>query len=66
MYIFELWTQAGRERIAKAELDDAWARERAALKPQYRTEFDKGYPAALARIVHNIHPLCILGLRRKI
>lgn len=66
MYIFDLWIQARRERIAKAELDEVWAEERAALKPQYRPEFDRGYPAALDRITHNIHPLCILGLRRKI
>lgn len=65
MYLFRIWFATERAAIAKAELDAVWGVERASLKPQYRDEFDKRYPAALERVTYNIHPLCILGLRRK-
>lgn len=55
MYIFELWFKEGRERIARAELLKVWE------GPQ-----DERFDRTLARVIHNIHPLCILKLRRQI
>jgi hypothetical protein len=64
VYLFRLWTQAGREAIAKAELDPMWRAERASLPPYMWPTFDAKYPRALAEVTHNIHPLVILGIRR--
>lgn len=57
MYIFDLWIRSERERIARAELLEAWDPD----IPQ-----DERFDRALTRVTHNIHPLCILGLRRHI
>lgn len=68
MYTFLLWTQAGREAIAREEIEP----HRRALLAKYPND-------SLAQMIvvrhmdeaervtaYNIHPLCLLGLRRKI
>lgn len=65
LYIIECMTLAGRRRVAKLELDKVWVKERESLPPYIRPEFDRRYGEALDAVTYNIHPLCILGLRRK-
>jgi hypothetical protein len=67
MYTFLLWFKSGREAIARDEL--APHRRLALSEARNQRErdivnrcFDKGERT----VVHNIHPLCLLGLRRKI
>lgn len=68
MYSLLLWFKSGRKAIAKQELEP---HRQAMLAEKGFTErrraiindcFDKGEAVA----EYNIHPLCLLGLRRKI
>ena len=67
MYTFRLWSATERAAIAKAELTPYRLESLSKARNQRERDivnraFDKGEPV----VAHNIHPLCLLGLRRKI
>lgn len=73
MYVFDLWFADRRAAIARAEVAAAWAEARAEAKAEHPghdrlidQRMDAAFEKAVRVTTHNIHPLVILGLRRRI
>jgi hypothetical protein len=67
VYIFRLWSAAERQAIARAEVAavPVWAEMRAKY-PRHPDIIEETFEKAVALTASNIHPLVILGLRRKL
>lgn len=68
MYSFLLWTKSGRQAVARAEMEPhrQAALAEGGFTAQRRAIINRCFDEGLAVVEHNIHPLCLLGLRPKI
>jgi len=68
MYAFRLWFATERAAIAKEELEPYRQAELAkrGFTATRRDLINKAFDKGELTVAHNIHPLCLLGLRRKI
>ena len=68
MYVLRLWFATERAAIARAELEpyrQATLAEKG-FTAQRRDIINQCFDEGLAVVEHNLHPLCLLGLRPKI
>lgn len=66
MYTILLWSKTARRAIAKAELDPYRQAELAKYTtPQARDVVNAAFDRGELVVEHNIHPLVLLKLRRK-
>jgi hypothetical protein len=66
MYTLRIWFESERWAIAREELEPARQAE-LAKRPAWQHDIvNQCFDAGVARVAHNIHPLCLLGLRKRI
>lgn len=68
MYSFMLWFKSGRKAIARDEMEPhrQAALAESGFTAERRAIINRCFDEGEAVVEHNIHPLCLLGLRRKI